>query len=116
MLKKMTPNLIVDDVNATIEWYQDVLGCSKSSPHRPWRQEKYDWAMMACEDVEIMFQSKESIKKSIKDFDRSDKGCTAVMYRDNILRDLEQDKGQGRHNKRPTHHLIRHPGAGYKRL
>jgi len=30
MLKKMTqmtPNLIVKDVNSTVDWYQNVLGC-----------------------------------------------------------------------------------------
>jgi len=79
MLKKMTPNLIVDDVNSTIEWYQNVLGCFEVVLTDP-ESGKFDWAMMACEDVEIMFQSKESIKKSIKDFDCSEKGCTAVMY------------------------------------
>ena len=34
----------------------------------------------ACEDVEIMFQSKDSIAGSVKEFNWSEKGCRAVMY------------------------------------
>jgi len=78
MLKKMTPNLIVDDVNATIEWYQNVLGCFEIILTDP-ESGKFDWAMMACEDVEIMFQSKESIERSLN-FDCSRVGCNAIMY------------------------------------
>ncbi len=79
MLKKITPNLIVEDVNATIKWYQNVLGCFETIVTEP-ESGKFNWALMACEDVEIMFQSKSSIKKYIKEFDCSDKGCNAVMY------------------------------------
>jgi uncharacterized glyoxalase superfamily protein PhnB len=79
MLKKMTPNLIVEDVNSTVDWYQNVLGCFEVVLTDP-ESGKYDWALMACEDVEIMFQSKDSIKESIKKFDLPKRGCNAVMY------------------------------------
>ena len=79
MLKKMTPNMVVENVNATIEWYQNVLGCFEVVLTDP-ESGKYDWALMACEDVEIMFQSKDSIRESIKEFRLPDKGCNAIMY------------------------------------
>ncbi len=79
MLKKMTPNLIVKDVKSTVDWYQNVLGCFEVVLTDP-ESGKYDWAMMACEDVEIMFQSKDSIRESIKEFDLPERGCNAVMY------------------------------------
>lgn len=79
MLKKLTPNLIVDDVNATIKWYQDVLGCFEVVVTDP-DKGKLNWALMSCEDVEIMFQSKDSIAKSVKGLANSGNGGNVVIY------------------------------------
>ena len=79
MLKKLTPNLIVKDVNATVKWYQDTLGCFEvilTDPNRG----KLEWALMSCEDVDIMFQSKDSITRSLGCLSDNGSGGNSVIY------------------------------------
>ncbi len=59
----LTPNIIVDDVNETIDFYQNILGFEmiSSVPERG----KLDWAMMKNGDTMLMFQSKESIENEL---------------------------------------------------
>ncbi|MDZ7837804.1 MAG: hypothetical protein U5N58_07520 [Actinomycetota bacterium] len=78
MLKKLTPNLIVDDVQETIDFYQNMLGCFELISRDP---EKGDlgWALMRCEDVEIMFQSKKSLKDFIPDFMNENRGGNIII-------------------------------------
>ena len=79
MLKKLTPNLIVDDVNATIKWYQDVLTCFEVVVTDPGKG-KLDRALMSCEDVDIMFQSRDSIAKSFGEFLDKENNGNVVIY------------------------------------
>ncbi len=79
MLKKLTPNLIVDDVNATVKWYQDILGCFEVVVTDP-DKGKLNWVLMSCEDVEIMFQSKDSIAKSVEGLTNSGNGGNVIIY------------------------------------
>jgi uncharacterized glyoxalase superfamily protein PhnB len=59
MLKKMTPNLMVEYVNRTIEFYTNVLGFEllMTVPE----EGQFDWAMMKRDNVEIMFQARSSL-------------------------------------------------------
>ena len=79
MLKKLTPNLIVDDVNATVKWYQNVLSCFEVVVTDP-DKGKLNWALMSCEDVEIMFQSKDSIAKSVEGLTNNGNGGNVIIY------------------------------------
>jgi uncharacterized glyoxalase superfamily protein PhnB len=58
-MKKLTPNLMVDDVNRTVDFYRDVLGFEllASVPE----EGALDWGMMKCGTVELMFQSRSSL-------------------------------------------------------
>ncbi|MBM3700013.1 MAG: bleomycin resistance family protein [Actinobacteria bacterium] len=79
MLKKLTPNLIVDDVNKTIEFYQSTLGCFELVLTDP-KKGQFDWALMRCEDVELMFQSKKSLKDKIPAFPETESGGSVIIY------------------------------------
>jgi hypothetical protein len=79
MLKKITPNLIVKDVNETVRFYRDKLGIFELLSTDP-KEGKYDWAMMRCEETEIMFQSMESIVEKIPSFKDRQIGGTVVIY------------------------------------
>ncbi|MGM0366184.1 MAG: VOC family protein [Actinomycetota bacterium] len=79
MLKKLTPNLVVDDVSKTIEFYQDILGCFELITTDP-KDGKIDWALMRCEDVEIMFQSKESLEDKVPEFMLKNHGSNVIIY------------------------------------
>ena len=58
-LKKLTPNLMVEDVNRTIEFYRDVLGFEVQVTVPEAGQ--FDWAMLGRDGVTLMFQSRASL-------------------------------------------------------
>jgi len=63
MLNSLTPNLMVNDVEETIEYYTDVLGFTllMTVPETG----KLDWAMVKRNDVVMMFQSSKSLKEGV---------------------------------------------------
>jgi uncharacterized glyoxalase superfamily protein PhnB len=63
MLQSLTPNLMVNDVEETIEYYTDVLGFTllMTVPETG----KLDWAMVKRNEVVIMFQSSKSLKEGV---------------------------------------------------
>jgi uncharacterized glyoxalase superfamily protein PhnB len=63
MLKKLTPNLMVEDVAQTIAFYQDVLGFASLTtvPDEP----PFVFAIMQRDGVEIMFQSRPSLSENV---------------------------------------------------
>ena len=63
MLKKLTPNLMVEDVNQTVAWYKDVLGFEVLATVPD--QGQFDWAMMRRDDVQVMFQARSSLTQEI---------------------------------------------------
>lgn len=89
MLKKLTPNLMVDDVNFTIDYYQNVLGFEfvMAVPENSqeilsaWQKDKrLDYAMLKISNVEIMFQSRSSLAAEISDFENVNIGGSITFY------------------------------------
>jgi uncharacterized glyoxalase superfamily protein PhnB len=58
-LKQLTPNLMVDNVNETVNFYQEILGFElvMSVP----QEGVFNWAMVQHGDVSLMFQERENI-------------------------------------------------------
>lgn len=79
-LKKLTPNLMVEDVNETVGFYQETLGFEPimTIPEAG----KFDWAMMKNGDVEIMFQSRKSLGAEITVLSDAKIGGSFTMYID----------------------------------
>lgn len=77
---KLTPNLLVNDVNKTIEFYKNVLGFELvvTAPESG----QFDWAMMKCGGVELMFQSKASAVKDLPEFGNQPIGGSLLLYID----------------------------------
>lgn len=78
MLQTMTPNLIVHDVNKTIDYYRDKLGFEfvMSVPESG----QLDWAMMKHGPVEIMFQTLPSIAKDVPAFEGRQPGGAFTLF------------------------------------
>jgi uncharacterized glyoxalase superfamily protein PhnB len=78
MMQSMTPNLMVHDVNKTIEFYRDVLGFEfvASVPDSG----QFDWAMMKHGPVEIMFQSAASLAKDLPTFVKMGPGGAFTLF------------------------------------
>jgi len=62
-LNSLTPNLMVNDVEETVEYYTDVLGFTllMTVPETG----KLDWAMVKRNDVVLMFQTKKSLTSGL---------------------------------------------------
>ncbi|MCG9479508.1 MAG: VOC family protein [Actinomycetia bacterium] len=79
MFKRLIPNLMVEDVNKTIKFYQETLGCFELVRTFP-EKGRFDWAMMRCEGADIMFQSRESLSNKIPQFKQMKMGGSMVIY------------------------------------
>lgn len=79
-MKKLTPNLMVTDVNKTVEFYKNILGF-ETVMTAPQEGTLY-WALMKNDAVEIMFQAKESISQEISAFKDKEVGGSLTLYID----------------------------------
>ncbi len=77
-LKKLTPNIMVEDVNNTIEFYQKLLGFEVlvTVPE----EGQFAWAMLKRDTVEIMFQSRTSLGEEIPALQQREIGGSLTFY------------------------------------
>ncbi len=78
--KALTPNLIVESVNTSLDFYQNTLGFSKivSVPE----EGEYAFAIIKAGDISIMLQSKESYHEENPVFGNTPIGGTFVLFID----------------------------------
>jgi len=79
MLKKATPNLMVEDVNRVVEFYRDILTCFELVDSEP-VSGSLEWAMLRCGEVQLMFESRRSLSKIIPLFKDKEIGGSLVIY------------------------------------
>ena len=74
----LTPNLMVENVNKTVEYYQNVLGFTllRTVPESG----SFDWAMVKRNDVVLMFQSKKSLSGEMPLFKTQNPGGGLTLY------------------------------------
>jgi lactoylglutathione lyase len=78
MLKKLTPNLMVEDVAQTLTFYKDVLGFEvvmtlpETTP--------FDFAIVSRDGVELMFQSRQSLSENVPALTGSPIGASQTFY------------------------------------
>ena len=79
-LNKLTPNLMVEDVNQTIQFYRDVLAFEvlATVPEKG----TFAWAMLKRDNVEIMFQQRVSLTEEIPTFHGRAIGGSLTLYID----------------------------------
>ena len=78
MLKKLTPNMMVEDVRNTLLFYQDILNfrvvmtLPESAP--------FDFAIVQRDGVELMFQSRQSLSENVPILAGSAIGASQTFY------------------------------------
>ena len=79
-VNKITANLMMKDVNSSVDFYRDVLGFElvMSVPESG----KLDWAMMKAGGAEVMFQSRESVAEEYPPFADMPIGGSLMLYID----------------------------------
>ncbi len=77
-MQSLTPNIMVDDVNKTVNYYKEKFEFKLEMcvPEKG----KYDWAMMKNGDAVIMFQSTESLSGELIFFKGKKIGGTLNFY------------------------------------
>ncbi len=88
-LTKLTPNLMVEDVNRTVEFYQEVLGFEfvmgvieeLQEILTAYQQDRsLDYAMMKCGNIDVMFQAKRSLAEALPLLRGREIGGTLTLY------------------------------------
>lgn len=70
-MDSLSPNIFVKDMNATIAFYQQLgFNVIMSVPE----EGDFVWAMMACGNVTMMFQTFESLAEELPEISRQDGG------------------------------------------
>jgi uncharacterized glyoxalase superfamily protein PhnB len=94
MIKSMTPNLMVQDVNKSIDFYRNVLGFEVIATVPD--SGKFDWAWMKHGTVELMVQTMPSLVQDLPEFKGKSIGATQTLYTkvENVKRLFEQIKGR----------------------
>lgn len=78
MLKKLTPNLMVEDVAQTLSFYRETLGFAVLTTLP--EQEPFDFAIVQRDGVELMFQSRASLSENVPALTDSPIGASQTFY------------------------------------
>jgi uncharacterized glyoxalase superfamily protein PhnB len=76
--QSLSPNVVVDDVNQTVDYYTQNLGFKyiTSVPESG----KYNWAMVMRDGVTLMFQSLPSIQEDLPELLITKKGSMGTFF------------------------------------
>jgi uncharacterized glyoxalase superfamily protein PhnB len=89
MFKKLTPNLMVEDVARTLSFYREVLGFQVLTTLP--KQEPFDFAIVQRDGVELMFQSRASLSDNVPALTGVPIGASQTLYIEvEGVRDLHQ--------------------------
>ena len=78
MLKKLTPNMMVEDVEKTIAFYRDVLGFETLTTVPG--DNEIGFAIMQRDNVEVMFQSRKSLSENVPALTGASIGASQTFY------------------------------------
>ena len=77
-VKSLTPNLMVNDVSYTLKFYVDQLGFELVDTVPD--QTPYNWAMVRKNEVELMFQTRESLIEDLPAFETMKPGASLTLF------------------------------------
>lgn len=89
MYEKLTPNMMVENVNDTVKYYRDVLGFefvmgvpekSQEIVSKPKVDQNLGFAVMKYNNIEIMFQAQKSLSEEIPEFGEMNVGGSITLY------------------------------------
>mgnify|MGYP000279667218 CR=1 FL=1 len=77
-LESITPNIMVKDVNATLEYYTNELGFKLIDTNPELGQ--YEWGYVMLDNVGLMFQEEKSLKDEYKEIQPMNVGGALTFY------------------------------------
>lgn len=80
-VNSLTPNLMVEDVAATVEWYVDRLDAEVLGRMPP-ESDDPKWAQIALDEASLMFQERDSIEADVPALAGLEVGGSFTLYVD----------------------------------
>jgi len=78
--KSLTPNLMVDDVSATIAFYRDTLGFAVTGTMPAKGEGAPVWASLSAGDVSLMFQARHSLEEELPQLTGQPISASLTLY------------------------------------
>ncbi|MDX1586031.1 MAG: VOC family protein [Balneolaceae bacterium] len=78
-LKSITANLMVRDVNKTVNYYKDILGFNLEMSV-PGKGDKLQWAMITRDSVELMFHEEGNFLEEVPQLKGSTMGGSLTLF------------------------------------
>ena len=77
-LQSLTPNLMVEDVNAAVDWYKDMLGFKlmMSNPESG----TFEWAMIQSGEATLMFEARASLEGQLSALKEKPVGASGTFF------------------------------------
>ncbi len=77
-MKKLTPNIMVEDINRSIAFYKEKLGFEllATAPE----EGQFVWAMLKRDEVEVMFQVRASLEEEFPALKHKEIGGALTFY------------------------------------
>lgn len=77
VLNTLTPNIMVEDIESTVEWYEEVFDATLVAS-LPADEKQSWWAQIVIDDITVMFQTRDSLVDEFPDMEgASGPGATA---------------------------------------
>lgn len=94
-LRSITPNLMVEDVEATVEWYQRVFDADVVATLPTESQPDHWWAQVSIDGTDLMFQARDSLSEKLPNLRDEQIGGSFALYADvsksqELFSDLEE--------------------------
>jgi uncharacterized glyoxalase superfamily protein PhnB len=91
-INSLTPNLMTEDLFATIDWYERVLGAEvvTTLPPDSDREDSW-WAQLRLDDASLMFQERDSLTEKIPTLEDEPIGGSVTCY-------IDVDDAERRHD------------------
>ncbi len=77
-LESLTPNIMVNDVNKTLEYYTDILGFALIDTNP--ESGEFEWGFVKKDGVALMFQEKKSLQDEYNELNNMAVGGALTFY------------------------------------
>jgi uncharacterized glyoxalase superfamily protein PhnB len=87
-VNSVTPDLMVEDIEATVEWYERVFGAEVVATLPTDPEKEFFWAQVTIDGTPLMFQERESLEEKLPVLAGASIGGSVPLYVD--IEDAEQ--------------------------
>ena len=91
-VNSLTPNLMVEDVESTVEWYEEIFDAELVATLPPEETTDYWWAQVVVDGNAFMFQHRDNLEEKLPDLKGASIGGSVAFY-------IDIDDAQSMHDR-----------------